>query len=374
MDYNLNVYLFSDKTVEELNKLYQQIGTLDGIDSFSIVRQNTDYNIQGHLSDLGRKAAETNYLYQDSDEETRDGEKETEQSRKKSVRCWLVSLGDEAYHEYVTSLGIRNTEENGVILIENGYQYLQTTEGTERMFGNFYDFKEGDTITGTSGNGEELSLKLLKVTTEKPMGLQDIYMEEGFFVISDDLMDKIGASEFRRMRIQADDPYALETEIKEAMNHKAECSVSNLEKDADEENSMVLVIEILLYGFLTVITLIGVTNIFNTVTTNVNLREKEFAMLRSVGMTQKEFSGMIRLESIFYGAKALAIGLPLGTVGAYLFFRVVNDNMGMTFTLPWKAYLVVVVFVMLIVGMTMRYSFGKMKDRNIMEAVRKETV
>jgi putative ABC transport system permease protein len=380
LDYNMIVHISSDENTEEVYQIYQQISTLDGIDSFSIVRQNSNYVIQGNLSDLGKVLAENNHLYQEEEEETEDLEKETEQkgeetkkNEEKPVRCWLVSLGEDAYNEYAASLGIKKQEKNGVILVENGYHYLSTKDRTKTVFWNFYDLQEKDTVTVTSDDGD-LSLKLMKVTTEKPMGLQDNYMDEGFFVISDELMDKIGASSFRGMRIQAKDPYALETEIKEAVNHKAYCSVSNLKKDADEENSMVLAIEILLYGFITVITLIGVTNIFNTVTTNMNLREKEFAMLRSVGMTQKEFSGMIQLESIFYGAKALLIGLPLGTAGAYLLFRVVNDNMGMKFTLPWRAYLVAVVFVMLIVGVTMKYSFGKMKDRNIIEAIRKDTV
>ncbi len=67
---------------------------------------------------------------------------------------------------------------------------------------------------------------------------------------------------------------------------------------------MFMVIAIFLYGFIIVISLIGVTNIFNTITTNMELRQKEFANLKSIGMTKKEFNRMIRLESFLYGSKS----------------------------------------------------------------------
>ena len=80
-------------------------------------------------------------------------------------------------------------------------------------------------------------------------------------------------------------------------------------------NSFSLLIQIFVYGFILVISLIGLTNIFNTITTNMRLRSKEFAMLRSVGMTNREFNRMVRLESLFYAVKALLIGIPLGVLG-----------------------------------------------------------
>ena len=99
-------------------------------------------------------------------------------------------------------------------------------------------------------------------------------------------------------------------------------SYTNYKEEADYQNKTVLLISIFLYGFITVITLIGVTNIFNTITTNMNLRSKEFAMLKSIGMTKKEFNKMINLESIFYGVKSLIIGIALGTGISYWIYRI----------------------------------------------------
>ncbi len=57
-------------------------------------------------------------------------------------------------------------------------------------------------------------------------------------------------------------------------------------------NNLFTLIAIFLYGFIIVISLIGITNIFNTITTNMELRKQEFAMLKSIGMTSKELSLM----------------------------------------------------------------------------------
>ena len=88
------------------------------------------------------------------------------------------------------------------------------------------------------------------------------------------------------------------------MDESIEWYFIDYEQRAKEQNSMVLVAAIFLYGFIAVISAIGITNIFNTITTNMTLRSREFAILRSVGMTEKEFRKMIRCESILYGTKA----------------------------------------------------------------------
>ncbi len=77
-------------------------------------------------------------------------------------------------------------------------------------------------------------------------------------------------------------------------------------------NLQTLLINLFFYGFLTLITLIGVTNIINTLDTNIKLRRREFAMLKSVGLTPEGFLRMLRYESLFYGLTALLYGLPIG--------------------------------------------------------------
>ena len=92
------------------------------------------------------------------------------------------------------------------------------------------------------------------------------------------------------------------------------CIRDSVEASQQEMNRTKAVIAIFLYGFITLITLIGVTNIFNTISTNVALRRREFAMLKSVGLTPRGFNRMINYESIFYGLKALLYGLPVSVL------------------------------------------------------------
>ena len=66
-----------------------------------------------------------------------------------------------------------------------------------------------------------------------------------------------------------------------------EIYISNIALDNQEEKNLVLAVKILLYGFISLVTLIGVTSVFNTISTSISLRQKEFAMLRSMGLTPR---------------------------------------------------------------------------------------
>ena len=147
-----------------------------------------------------------------------------------------------------------------------------------------------------------------------------------------------------------------------------------MEESVRAENAVVLVISIFLYGFIGVITLIGITNIFNTITTNMNLRKKEFAMLKSIGMTKKEFNRMIRLESIFYGVKSLVIGIPIGLGLSYGMYTVFRNSMEMNYILPYKSIIVAVIFVAVVIGIIMKYSMSKINKQNIIETIRNDNI
>ena len=141
-----------------------------------------------------------------------------------------------------------------------------------------------------------------------------------------------------------------------------------------QEQSVYLVIQIFLYGFITVISLIGITNIFNTITTNMNLRSREFAMLKSIGMTNKEFNKMIRLESILYGLKSLLIGIPIGIILSYLVYKAVSGGIEMEFILPINSIIISIIVVMLLIIFIMRYSLSKINKQNIIETIRKDNI
>ena len=139
-------------------------------------------------------------------------------------------------------------------------------------------------------------------------------------------------------------------------------------------NAVTLVVQIFVYGFILVISLIGMTNIFNTISTNMRLRAREFASLRSIGMTKREFDRMIRLESVFYSVKSLLIGIPLGLLGGWVIKLMYSQYREIPYQFPWQAILISVVAVGLAVWVIMRYSIAKVRRQNIIETIRNENI
>ena len=139
-------------------------------------------------------------------------------------------------------------------------------------------------------------------------------------------------------------------------------------------SAFLIIIKIFLYGFITVITLIGVTNIFNTITSNMELRQKEFAMLKSVGMTKREFNRMINLETIFYSTKALIYGIALGMIGTFALYKAFSVKFESGMYIPVKPILISVIAVFILVFIIMRYSISKINKQNTIETIRNENI
>ncbi|MCI8276729.1 MAG: ABC transporter permease, partial [Clostridia bacterium] len=245
--------------------------------------------------------------------------------------------------------------------------------------GNIYDIKNNSklTLNFVDKDGikteEQLEIDIIK-REEKvyPMGLS----EEVAILVSDKFIEKLDYKQ-NIMYVMSNNTNALSEEInnlKKSNDSYNMISYSDLEASRRSENAMVLVISIFLYGFIAVITLIGVTNIFNTITTNMNLRQKEFAMLKSIGMTKKEFDRMIRLESIFYGFKSLIIGIPIGILGSYFVYKAFSRGMEMSYRLPIMAIIIAIIFVFLIIGLIMKYSLSRINKQNIIETIRNENI
>ncbi len=135
-----------------------------------------------------------------------------------------------------------------------------------------------------------------------------------------------------------------------------------------------LVIKIFLYGFITVITLIGVTNIFNTITSNMELRQREFAMLKSVGMTKKEFNRMTNIEIIFYGTKSWIYGTIMGLIGTFALYKAFSIKINKEAYIPIDAIINSAIFVFIFVFIIMRYSIAKINKQNTIETIRNENI
>ncbi len=151
--------------------------------------------------------------------------------------------------------------------------------------------------------------------------------------------------------------------------------VSNLDKEMRDEKSLFTLLGVFAYGLIVVIALIGITNIINTLSTGMELRSREFATLRSIGMTDKQFAGMVRLESVFISVKALVIGVPLGILISYLLCVMMNrmDN-AIIYEPPYKAIILCIVVVIMLIYAIMKLSMTKLRHNNIIETIKNENL
>ena len=144
--------------------------------------------------------------------------------------------------------------------------------------------------------------------------------------------------------------------------------------NAETDRNVVTIIRVFAYGFIVLISLIAVANVFNTISTNISLRRREFAMLKSVGMTQKGFRRMMNYECLLYGSKALLLGLPVSCGITYLIYRAVTTAYETSFHLPWAAIGIAVLSVFLVVFATMMYAMRKVKKDNPIDALKNENL
>ena len=151
--------------------------------------------------------------------------------------------------------------------------------------------------------------------------------------------------------------------------------VSNMDKQMRDEKSLFTLLGVFAYGLIVVIALIGITNIINTLSTGMELRSREFATLRSIGMTDKQFAGMVRLESVFISVKALVIGVPLGILISYLLCVIMNRmDDAIIYELPYKAIILCIVVVIMLIYAIMKLSMTKLRHNNIIETIKNENL
>ncbi|SEW33064.1 ABC transporter permease [[Clostridium] fimetarium] len=148
----------------------------------------------------------------------------------------------------------------------------------------------------------------------------------------------------------------------------------DLAKEDEYSKNMIFIIQVFAYGFITLISLISVANVFNTISTNILLRRREFAMLKSVGMTKRGFNKMMNFECILYGVKSLLLGLPVSIAITYYIYKSINSGYEMPFTLPWSAIGIAIFSVFAVVFATMIYSMRKIKKDNPIDALKNENL
>ena len=353
--------------------LYEKIATWSGINSYSYSYQTSaEIDVNKYGTDFAKEELENKKQIYEEDFPENVGKYEYN-----TLGLTIVMVNNDYFKSYVKSLGMNEKDYSNIaILGDDMMHYLG--QGKSKVE-HYFNVKAGESMEVTMDD-EQKQIKISKITTERPMGYESCYTEGGYLFVSEDYpvvtKDK---SELNsgNLCIDAQKPSEIEnklTDLKKEGEDFEDIMITNLAEYADQQKRIIILVSIFLYGFIAVITLIGVTNIFNTITTNMILRSKEFANLKSIGMTTKEFNKMIRLESVMYGTKSLLIGIPIGLLGSYEIFKSFTNSIDFGFIIPWQAIIISVIFVFIIVGLTMKYSLNKINKQNIIETIRQDNI
>ena len=347
-DYNYNLLISGDLKTEEIKKIVSN----DTVESYSIL-YNTDGTYK--IKNLDKIIANDSYPVTEIDGEA-------------YTSLQIVALDSSDFKEYAKRIKVNYEDvKNAGILCDEYQIYDETSEKQKEV--RRYKYEKGDTIEGEYKN-EKLKIKVGAVSQTKPDGIEKTYYSDGFLVVDKEQFKNLNFR-FDVMTIQSNNATRLQKEID---NINKNTNVYNIEETAKQEKSMALVIKIFLYGFIAVITLIGVTNIFNTITSNMELRQKEFAMLKSIGMTKKEFNRMINLETIFYGVKSWVYGTILGLLGTFAMYKAFSVKIEQGIYIPINAIIISAIFVFIFVFIIMRYSISKINKQNTIETIRNENI
>ncbi|GAP15395.1 ABC-type transport system [Longilinea arvoryzae] len=256
------------------------------------------------------------------------------------------------------------------------------------QFSKLLNVKTGETLPLTLSSPEDavqqdVTLKIAALADKMPLGNTEPFKPmQATIIISEDVFASLSGimaqgyylSDVFQF-IKSADPTQLVESIHE---YQKGTSIGNVQIDdiaasQKRERQIKTFVLVFTYGFVALITAIGVANIFNTIFTSIALRKREFAMLRSVGMTPRDFLKMVNYESIFYGIKALIYGLPISFALMYLLYWVTSDSFMVKFIFPWNSVLLVVIGVFAIVSSCMLYASSKVRHENIIDALKMES-
>lgn len=308
---------------------------------------------------------------------------------------YLMALDDKTMEAYLEKAGVQGDLGQGAVLVNT----VQQRKGYQFEKYQAFHLEAGDQVTAeqitgydSQGNAEaeaSRNITIAATTDVMPQGMPEylgdplamvlVMKEEALEGLMQELVSpggEVGYSVSTQMFFTSQDPDALAESLEEQVADSTQSGIfiNNMAEQRQASESLTTILQVFTYGFVVLLALISVANIFNTISTSIALRKREFAMLKSVGMTPQAFRQMMKYESLFYGLKALFYGLPLSFLVMVLLYRTVDRNFGFGFFVPWGSVVIAVAAVYLVVGITMLYGSRKVRKQNIIDGLRQENI
>ena len=278
----------------------------------------------------------------------------------------IYGLNSEDFKEYLEKLGVDyDKNKDKAVLLD----YYSLYKDGKTIKNRLLTYSPNDSISGNVED-KEFNVSISKITETVPDGLEGTYFYSAVIVLNVDEYGNNFNFVPNMLTTNSEEPDDLAKRSQKYDN----MYVTNIASEVRFYDSVRLVVYIFAYGFIGIITLIGVTNIFNTLTSNIDLRQREFAMLKSIGMTKKEFNKMINLETLFYSLKALIFGIVFGLISSLAIYKAFAQSLDYGFKIPMQAILISILFVFVIVFIIMKFAIGKINKQNIIDTIRKENI
>ena len=307
----------------------------------------------------------------------------------------IIILDDNSWNEYKKSLNLTQDK----IIIYNNFKGVAYNNGTRKNYNvstikklnnNYLKICDFEEIPYDEKNSTEYEQEITNNYSKYcNKTVNSFYLTDKTYDLLSDLSydsgDKIIMNEkiYKFLINQELDYKTINMKVKNTTNidklaeglEKENVVYQNLKEETKQSKNLVLVIKILMYGFISLITLIGVTSVFNTITTSMALRKREFAVLRSIGLTRKGFNKILCFESLFFGLKSLLFGIPVSLAITFIIHLSMSSMIDTSSVIiPWSAILTSSISVFAIVLLTMLYSTNKIKKHSIIEQIREENI
>lgn len=261
----------------------------------------------------------------------------------------------------------------GEYMDENGNIIVQMNHGED--YDTILEFPYEEVfLTNTLVTAKRIEEAPYFVDVDSASGLHLIYPESLYEVVLPEAFRS--EDPYYRFCMTSSDHKSSDKNLQALLNENGLATehLYNYAEGVEESRSFIAIIRVFAYGFIILISLIAAANVFNTISTNIALRRREFAMLKTVGMTQKGFNKMMNYECLLYGSKALLLGLPVSCGISYLIYLVVMEGFETSFRLPWTAIGIAVLSVFLVVFVTMMYAMSKIRKDDPIDALKNENL
>ena len=373
--YDYQISYFGD----DPNNDKEALDKINEIVKSSDVKEYVSYSVS-NLSIIGNYTYSDEYLDFYKSAYGEDGIKALNNLKYQYISIYI--LDDNSYNKYKKLIGIDN---DSVILLNKfkgvsygnnkrvNYDIPVINNGNINIkICNFDNDEDVDTTKYCNKNIDNIFV------TNKSFDLIEefSYMDDFKLIVNKKLYDSISDSSthYTQFNIISDNTNNIDKLTKD-LDKYSNVNYTNIKEAMKQANNLILVVKILMYGFISLVTLIGVTSVFNTISTSMALRKREFAVLRSIGLTNRGFNKILFFESLFFGMKSLIFAIPVSIGITVLIHYALADMVSIsTIIIPWKYIIISIVSVFVIVLLTMMYSTSKIKKHNIIEQIREENI